>query len=121
MALCCGVAAATLGGCAGTLMTTDGQRLRLRSEEFAQWAEDVFRLQNRVLDALAFALDAQPDAPELLQAEERVLDACADMNELARRRQRGAGTRVFEDLGAARSVPACEAAAAAAAQTLELR
>ncbi len=115
------LAAPGLAGCAGSLLTADGERLRLRSEAFAEYAEGVFRLQNEVLDALAFALDERPEDSALVAAEDHVLEACAALNGAALRRQRGDGTRPLRDLGAARSVPECEAAAAMAAEQLRAR
>ena len=97
-----------LAGCA-SLTTADGQRLRLTSPEFRAYVERVFRAQNQVGDELAFALDAPGDERvELGLAEQRLLDACAGVNELAtaRRDERGLGAR--RSLSAARTVPRCE-------------
>ncbi|HEX6996639.1 MAG TPA: hypothetical protein VF322_00760 [Gammaproteobacteria bacterium] len=110
-------------GCA-TVTTASGERLEVASDEFRDYAERVFREQNRVATDLAFAIeDAQTrgsDAPEaLLRAEERLLEACAGLNELAARRrdQRRVGAR--RGLAAARQAPECEAAARDAAALLE--
>ena len=85
----------SLSGCAA-VPTADGQRLRLGSDEFREYVERVFREQNRVADAVAFALDA-PGAQdaELASAEQELLAACAGVNELAtaRRDQRRLGLR----------------------------
>lgn len=113
------LAAAGLTGCGGSLMTADGDQLRLRSDEFAAYAERVFRFQNEVLDALAFALDERPDDMGLVTAEDEVLRTCAGLNDIALRRQRGEGTRPLRDARTARSVPECETAAAEAAALLE--
>ena len=112
---------AAVSGCAGTLATASGERLRISSAEFAEYAEEVFRLQNEVLDELAFALDEGPDDIGLLNAEERVLEACSEINEVAVRRQRGGGVRPLRDMEAARTVPACEAAAVMASETIRSR
>ena len=91
--------------------TADGQRLSLGSTEFREYVERVFREQNRVADALAFALEA-PGAQdsELATAEQELLAACAGVNELAtaRRDQETLGMR--DSVRAARSVPECERA-----------
>ena len=104
----------SLSGCAA-VPTADGQRLRLGSDEFRDYVERVFREQNRVADAVAFALDA-PGAQdaELAAAEQQLLAACAGVNELAtaRRDQRRLGLR--SSVRAAKSVPDCERAARAA-------
>jgi hypothetical protein len=97
-----------LSGCAA-VPTADGQRLRLGSAEFREYVERVFREQNRVADAVAFALEA-PSAQgvELAAVEQELLAACAGVNELAtaRRDQRRLGMR--SSVRAARSVPECE-------------
>jgi len=103
-----------LSGCAA-VSTTDGQQLSLRSDEFREYVERVFREQNRVADAVAFALDAPgAEAPGLAAAEQELLAACAGVNELAtaRRDQQRLGIR--DSLRAARSVPDCERATRAA-------
>ena len=97
-------------GCAA-VRTADGQRLRLGSAEFRDYVERVFREQNRVADAAAFALEA-PEAQDrdLAAAEQALLAACALVNELAaaRRDQRPLGVR--KSARAARTVPDCERA-----------
>ena len=99
-----------LSGCAA-VPTADGERLSLRSAEFREYVERVFREQNRVADAVAFALEA-PGAQdsELAAAEQELLAACAGVNELAtaRRDQQRLGIR--SSVRAARSVPECERA-----------
>jgi len=101
-------------GCA-SVPTADGQNFRLGSDEFRDYVERVFREQNRVADAIAFALET-PNAQdaELATAEQDLLAACAGVNELAtaRRDQRRLGLR--SSVGAAKSVPDCERAARAA-------
>ena len=91
--------------------TADGERLRLASPEFRDYVERVFREQNSVADAAAFALeDPAPQRAELAAAEQALLAACAGVNELAtaRRDQRGLGMR--DNVRAARTVPDCERA-----------
>ena len=104
----------SLSGCAA-VPTADGQHFRLGSDEFREYVERVFREQNRVADAVAFALDG-PGAhdAELAAAEQELLAACAGVNELATasRDQRRLGLRC--SLRAAKSVPDCERAARAA-------
>jgi hypothetical protein len=99
-----------LAGCAA-VQTADGQRLGLTSDEFRAYVERVFREQNRVADELAFALE-EPGAEraELAAAEQRLLEACAGLNELAtaRRDQQRLGLR--RRSSTARTVPQCEAA-----------
>jgi hypothetical protein len=100
----------SLSGCAA-VPTADGSRLRLGSAEFRDYVERVFREQNRVADAVAFALEApNVQDPGLADAEQELLAACAGVNELAtaRRDQRRLGMRT--SVRAARSVPDCERA-----------
>jgi hypothetical protein len=95
--------------------TADGQRLSLRSDEFRDYVERVFREQNRVADAVAFALEAPGESDaQLAAAEQELLTACTGVNELAtaRRDQQRLGMRA--SLRAARSVPDCERATRAA-------
>jgi len=103
-----------LSGCAA-VPTADGQRLSLRSAEFREYVERVFREQNRVADAVAFALDApgEQDA-QLAAAEQELLAACAGVNELATARRDGRRLDMRDSLRAARSVPDCERATRAA-------
>jgi hypothetical protein len=107
-----------LSGCAA-VSTVDGERLPFASDEFRAYVERVFREQNRVADELAFALEVPGlDGTELGAAEQRLLDACAGVNELAtaRRDQRRLGMR--RSASAARTVPQCEAMTRAAAASL---
>ena len=103
-----------LSGCAA-VPTADGQRLSLRSGEFREYVERVFREQNRVADAVAFALDApgEQDA-QLAAAEQELLAACAGVNELATARRDERRLDMRDSLRAARSVPDCERATRAA-------
>ena len=110
-----------LSGCAA-VSTADGERLSLRSEEFRAYVERVFREQNRVADELAFAVEAPRAAPaELAMAEQRLLEACAALNELAtaRRDQVQLGPR--RSLSAARTVPHCEETTRSVTESLKSR
>jgi hypothetical protein len=108
-------------GCA-TVSTADGDRLRLASAEFREYVERVFREQNRLADELAFALEA-PDAEvtELGRAEQRLLDACAGVNELATARRDARRIGMRRGVARARTVPACEQAAREAALLIRPR
>ena len=48
-------AALALTGCATTVTTVQGQRLRTTSPEFRSYAEEVFRAHNEVATSLAYA------------------------------------------------------------------
>jgi hypothetical protein len=111
-------AGVVLQACA--VVTADGQRLALTSAEFPAYVERVFREQNRVADQFVFALeDADGASSKLEAAEQALLSACADLNELAtaRRDERRLGMK--RSAAAARSVPACEQATRSSAATLE--
>jgi sensor c-di-GMP phosphodiesterase-like protein len=100
----------SLAGCAA-VPTADGQRLRLGSTEFRDYVERVFREQNRVADAAAFALEVpgSQDA-ELAAAEQALLAACAGVNELATARRDQLSLGALNSARAARTVPGCERA-----------
>jgi hypothetical protein len=105
-------------GCA-TVATADGERLHLTSADFREYVERVFREQNRVADELAFELEAPgTEGSELGRAEQRLLEACAGVNELAtaRRDERRIGMR--RSAASARTVPACERASREAARLI---
>jgi hypothetical protein len=107
-----------LAGCAA-VQTVDGERLALTSPEFRAYVERVFREQNRVATEVAFALEAPGAAQAQLSAgEQRLLEACAGVNELAtaRRDERPLGAR--RSLDAARMVPTCEETTRAVAALL---
>jgi hypothetical protein len=106
-----------LAGCAA-VPTADGERLRLASPEFRAYVEHVFREQNRVADELAFALEAPGSSRALAAAEERLLAACAEVNELATARRDETQLGIRASVRAARTVPGCEEAARAAATEL---
>jgi hypothetical protein len=106
-----------LAGCAA-VPTADGERLRLASPEFRAYVERVFREQNRVADELAFALEAPGSSAALASAEERLLAACAGVNELATARRDETELGIRTSVRAARTVPDCEEAARAAAAEL---
>jgi hypothetical protein len=92
--------------------------LRLTSPEFRAYVERVFRDQNRIADELAFALEGPSSDAALARAEERLLAACAGVNELATARRDDAELGVRASVRAARTVPGCEDAARAAAAEL---
>lgn len=115
-AICAVAMLLMLSGCA-PVVTLEGERLKVRSDAFATYVEEVFREQNRVATALAFELeDAQdPERLDVLEAaESSLLEACAGLNEMAAARRDGARLRRLRALDAARAAPQCERATAAA-------
>jgi hypothetical protein len=106
-----------VAGCAA-IQTGDGERLAPTSPAFRAYVERVFREQNRVATEVAFALEAPGEHAQLIAGEQRLLEACAGVNQLAtaRRDERRLGAR--RSLAAARTVPACEEATRAVAALL---
>lgn len=124
MARCAAALAAAVlalhAGCA-PITTVQGERIRMRSERFAEYVEHVFREQNRVATALAFAFEdaADPDRLDALEAaEDALLEACTELNALAAARRDGERFGPVRRLRAAREAPQCERAAAEAATLL---
>lgn len=116
--LAAGLVVAALTGCA-SVSTADAERLRLASPEFRAYVERVFREQNRVADALGFALEGgvEPSA-DVAAAEEALLAACAGINELATAQRDARRLGLGRRMSLARGVPECERVARAAAATL---
>jgi hypothetical protein len=114
LSIACGACAVVIG---------DGTRLRPGSDAFADYVESVFRQQNEVLSALAFALDAEePDSTRyvaLEQSEAEVLEHCEGLNALATARQRGERVGGLSALGTARRAPECARVAETARALLD--
>jgi hypothetical protein len=108
-----------LAGCAA-VTTADGARLAFGSDDFRAYVERVFREQNRVADALAFALEGARPAGEvdLAAAEDELIAACAGLNELAASRRDEQRLGVRRSAAAARRAPDCERATLAAQAAL---
>ena len=89
---------ALLAGCASAVTATDGRTLRLDSPEFRVYVERVFREQNAVATALAFAQDEASGIryDTLLELEDALLAACAEINALAAARRDGRSLGVRE-------------------------
>ncbi|MEE8542915.1 MAG: hypothetical protein V3S94_03585 [Gammaproteobacteria bacterium] len=104
------VTLALFAGCASTITTMDGRTLTLTSPEFRAYVERVFREQNQAATALAFAQDESsgPRYETLLELEDALLEACADLNEVAaaRRDDRALGLRRQARMAA--TAPNCE-------------
>jgi hypothetical protein len=100
---------------------TTGETGERDMEEFREYAETVFRLQNDVLNQLidASELGATPTGnPEaLVEAEARLVADCGDLNEAASITAQGQEPTLALKLRIRKSLPACEASARAA-QTL---
>ncbi len=97
-----------------TQITPDGRRLRVDSDEFRDYAQEVFRRHNHALSELMQMLPAAGDEParltQLEDAEAEMLRQCEKLNQLAvaARDQRSDGPARTLDL--ARSVASCDTA-----------
>ncbi len=103
---------AALTGCASTVTSLDGRQLRISSPEFRSYVERVFREQNEVATALAFAQTDAADGSELVALEDDLLAVCAELNELAVARRDGRSVSMSRQATLAATAPACEAAVA---------
>ena len=113
------IALFVVSGCA-TVVTADDARLNVASPEFRAYVERVFREQNTVLNALAFAVeDSEVPAPSLLAAEKALVDACGGVNALATARRDSVKLGMRRDLKLARSAGVCELATRQAAAALD--
>ncbi len=88
----------------------DGRTLTLNSPELRDYVERVFREQNQAATALAFAQDeASGNRYEtLLQLEDALLEACADLNELAAARRDNRALGLRRQARMATTAPSCE-------------
>ncbi len=97
-----------------TQVTPDGRRLRVDSDEFRDYAQQVFRRHNRALSELMQMQPAAGDEParvaQLEDAEAEMLRQCENLNQLAvaARDQRSDGPARTVEL--ARSVASCDRA-----------
>jgi hypothetical protein len=106
-----------LPGCALYVKTMDGDLIRTTSSEFNDYAAQVFRLHNKVTTDLAYALDeiefsnSEDSAfQELINADDRMLNACSAVDEVAIARRDGEKVSLKQLNTAARFIPDCEKA-----------
>lgn len=85
-----------LQGCALTAKV-DGDKSRLSSQDFAQYVEAVFRLQNSITSDLMSlqAEDEEVDQSLLLKAEQSMREACAPLNSYVSKEMDGTSTGFF--------------------------
>lgn len=104
------------------MTTANGERLAVGSDAFRDYVERVFREQNRVATDIAFALEVEDLSPErageLEAAEHALLEACAELNELAAARRDDRSSNSAAAARSARTAPACEQATQSAARVL---
>ena len=113
---------AGLTACAPLVTTADGTRIRTDSAEFREYAAQVFRVQNEVTATLAYTLDELESSGQrgeavarLIDADDRMQQACYAVNEIAIARRDDQKVRMKQLKEAAKLVPTCENA------TLEAR
>ena len=85
-----------LQGCAVTAKV-NGDKNQLSKQDFAQYVEAVFRLQNNVTSELMSlqAEDEEVDQSLLLKAEQPMREACAPLNSYVSKEMEGTGTGFF--------------------------
>ena len=99
---------AMLPGCAlSPVDLPDGHRVAVTSDAFRDYAEQVFRRQNRALDEL-IGLQQSVDGDEYFQPEQDIVEACSDLNRLAALRRDGRAAGIGLKRRLPRTVVACD-------------
>jgi len=106
-----------LPGCALYIKMNDGNRIRTTSAEFSDYAARVFRLHNKVTTDLAYALDEIEFSDEsngafsrLIDADDRMLQACSAVDDVAIARRDGNRVSLRQLNRAAKFIADCESA-----------
>ena len=101
-----------IAGCAGTVQTLDGQRLRVGSKQYSDHVMAVFKHQNSTLTELFDVYDTvnAEDAERLDTAEQRMIEACETLNSVAVDHRDGKSTDLGVLLSISSSVRACDQA-----------
>lgn len=81
---------------------------RHKDESFETYAERVFRHQNQVGNRLLLMLMDYTDDPRLLQAEQRLLEACQELNNMAIRKMQRQTTNPVTQYKTRLSVKECD-------------
>lgn len=112
--------------CAPYVVTGDGERLRAGSAEFREYAERVFRMHNEVTTSMAYAIDEFEDTDgtdeyheQLIDADDRMMQACSALDELALARRDGRKVSMKKLLETAERIPGCETASREAASLIK--
>jgi len=97
-----------LPGCAlSPVDLPDGRRIAVTSDAFRDYAEQVFRRQNRALDEL-IELQQAVDGDQYFQPEQDIVEACSDLNRLAALRRDGRAAGIGLKRRLPRTVVACD-------------
>ena len=114
-----------LAGCAPYITAANGDRMRANSQEFRDYARQVFEMHNEAVTTIAYALDDLESDPDqidryngIVDADDRMMDACAELNKLAIARRDDKQLGMSELAGVASSVPDCERATAQATRLI---
>jgi hypothetical protein len=123
--VCSSIGFSVLPGCALYVRTTDGELVRTTSTEFNDYAARVFRLHNEVTTNLAYALDeiefsGDDDGAfnQLIEADDRMLEACSAVDKVAVARRDGEKVSLKQLNTAAKFIPDCEKATLEAAKMI---
>ena len=114
-----------LAACAPYITAANGERMRANSQEFRDYARQVFEMHNDAVTRIAYALDDLESDPDqidryngIVDADDRMMDACAELNKLAIARRDDKQLGMSELAGVASSVPDCERATAQATRLI---
>ncbi len=114
-----------LSACAPYIITGDGERIRADSADFREYAERVFREHNDVTTSLAYAIDdlentvgAREYRQQLLDADDRMMQACSALDEMVIARRDNREISFAAQKRAAELTPDCEAATRTAASLI---
>jgi hypothetical protein len=102
-----------LSGCAMPFWTGYGSEGRSK-EEFAQYVEDVFRLQNNVTSQIMILLengDIKSQQQPILKAEQHMQELCSPINEYASRERDGLNRGLLLRRRVEKSAEDCDKAA----------
>lgn len=114
-----------LAACAPYITAANGDRIRANSQEFRDYARQVFEMHNDAVTRIAYALDDLESDPDqidryngIVDADDRMMDACAELNNAAVARRDGKQLGLHELAGVASSIPDCERATTQATQLI---
>lgn len=99
--------------------------MRANSQEFRDYARQVFETHNEAVTTIAYALDDLESDPDqidryngIVDADDRMMGACAGLDKLAIARRDDKQLGMSELAGVASSVPDCERATAQATRLI---
>ncbi len=98
-----------------TTRTAGGKKLTMTQEEFAKYAERVFRYHNQVMNELIEAAEERREqdpsgARKLSAAEAKMIETCQPLNETVSESLSGKSVGLQTEMTLADTVPACEEA-----------